>query len=147
MSTSRLEPSAVARALDGASIALPMGMLGFERNKRFILHTLFPEDPLIWFEMADSPGRGFYVLSAVGFSDTPVPELGSQDLEFLGLAELSEALVLSLATVSPGGAVTLHPRAPIVINPRTRVGKQVVPNNIDLIPAIQPLDMVAEVAA
>lgn len=147
MKTVRLEPSSLVYNLDRASIALPMGLLGFEKTKRFILHTLCAEDPLLWLEVAESPGKGFYVLSPMGFSDSPVPELGSQDLEFLGLADLSEALVLNLATVAPGGSVTLHPRAPIVVNPRTRVGKQVVPNNIDRIAASQPLDMLAAAAA
>lgn len=147
MKTAELELSPLAHAMDGASISLPMGLLGFEKTKRFILHTMSAEDSLLWFEVADSPGKGFYVLSPTRFSDSPVPELCSQDMEFLGLTELTGALVLHLATVAPGGAVTLHSRAPIVVNPKTRVGKQVVPNNIDLIPVSQPLDMLAAVAA
>jgi flagellar assembly factor FliW len=147
MKTAQLEPSRLAHDMDGASIALPMGLLGFEKTKRFILHTMSAEDPLLWFEVADSPGKGFYVLSPTGCSDHLVPELCSQDREFLGLTELTGALVLHLATVGPGGVVTLHPRAPIVVNPLTRIGKQVVPNNIDQIPASQPLDMLAAVAA
>ena len=147
MKTAQLEPSLLAHDLDGASISLPMGLLGFEKTKRFILQTVLADDPLLWFEVADSPGKGFYVLSLTGCGDTPVPELCSQDLEFLGLTDLAEALVLNLATVTPGRMVTRHARAPIVVNPRTRVGKQVVPNNIDFIPADQPLDMLAAVAA
>ena len=137
----------MAHDMDGASISLPMGLLGFEKTKRFILQTICAADPLLWLDVADSPGKGFYALSPTGFIDSPVPELCSQDLEFLGLTDLTGALVLNLATVASGGAVTLHPRAPIVVNPRTRVGKQVVPNNIDLIPVSQPLDMLAAVAA
>lgn len=147
MKTAHLETSPLAHTMDGASISLPMGLLGFEKTKRFILQQVSAEDALLWFEVADSPGKGFYVLNPTGLSESPVPELCSQDLEFLGLSDLAGALVLNLAIVAPSGAVTLYPRAPIVVNPKTRVGKQVVPNNIDRMPLSQPLDMLVAVAA
>lgn len=147
MKNVQLDTAQRAHRLDGSSISLPMGLLGFERIKRFILHTLSAEDPLIWFEVADSPGKGFYTLDSSSLPQPPVPELCQPDLEFLGLDDPADAVLLLLATVASDGAVTLHGRAPIVINPKTRVGKQVVPNNYDQLPASCVLDMVAAKAA
>ena len=134
-------------AMDGSSLSLPMGLLGFEKTKRFNLQTISDASPLFWLEVAESINKGFYALCPEGWVDNYQPKFCHQDLDFLGLKDPSEAVILNLATVAPSGEIILHLRAPILINPKTKVGKQVVPNNVEDIPACRPIDAPAAIAA
>src|SRR5262249_2918632 len=56
-------------------------------------------------------------------------ELTSADRHRLGVVDEAPLLWLALVIVEPAGAVTVNLRAPIVINPRTMLGQQVLPQN------------------
>jgi flagellar assembly factor FliW len=62
---------------------------------------------------------------AVGYQ----PDLAAADVEFLGLKDPREALLLCIVTLRGNGSPTVNLKGPIVINAGTRIGKQVVPNN------------------
>jgi flagellar assembly factor FliW len=47
-------------------------------------------------------------------------------VEFLGLKDPSEALLLCIVTLRGNGCPTVNLKGPIVVNARTRIGKQVV---------------------
>jgi flagellar assembly factor FliW len=56
-------------------------------------------------------------------------ELTPSDRHRLGADEQTPLLWLALVMVEPSGALTVNLRAPIVINPKTMLGQQVVPQN------------------
>lgn len=147
MNSVQMDQAQSLAAMDGSSLSLPMGLLGFEKTKRFHLQTVSEDSPLLWLEVAESISKGFYALCPDGWVDQYQPKFCQQDLDFLGLKDPSEAVILSLATVKPDGEITLHLRAPILINPITQVGKQVVPNNVEEIPACVPIAAPAVLAA
>jgi flagellar assembly factor FliW len=56
-------------------------------------------------------------------------ELGAADRRRLGAGDDEPLLWLALVMADPSGALTVNLRAPIVINPRTMTGQQVLPHN------------------
>jgi flagellar assembly factor FliW len=103
------------------------GILGFPRLRRF-LH-LGPEDtrPLEFLVPLEEPRLAFPMLDPFLLALDYALELAGPDREWLGLEEGGAALVYCVTTLAtrPQEA-TINLLAPIVINPRTRRGRQVV---------------------
>jgi flagellar assembly factor FliW len=108
---------------------MPDGLLGFERVKNYKLLTRPEEAPFMWLQMLDNPKRAFVVVPPQYILSDYNPDLSDLDVEFLELAEPSDAFVLNIVTVRGQGRATVNLRGPIVINRRTLIGKQVIPVN------------------
>jgi flagellar assembly factor FliW len=111
------------------AVRLPLGLLGFERNKEYLLKTSGEEEPFFWLQSPDDPSVGFFVVNPFIVLPDYHPDLPEEDARYLGLNESNDALVLSIVTVRGSTGGTINLKGPIVINRRTLVGKQVVLNN------------------
>jgi flagellar assembly factor FliW len=114
---------------DGAAVFLPLGLLGFEDRKHYQLIGHPDEAPFLWLRDITDPSQAFLVLppTAAGLDYRPV--LSHTDVEFLQLRAPTEAEVLNIVTLRRDGRATINLKGPLVINSRTRIGKQVVPEN------------------
>jgi flagellar assembly factor FliW len=110
-------------------IQFPDGLLGFERVKNYALLTRPEEEPFLWLQMLGDAKRAFVVVPPNMILSDYQPELSELDVEFLELADPSEAFVLNIVTLRAHGRATVNLRGPIVINRRTLIGKQVIPVN------------------
>ena len=109
-----------------AAIRFPLGILGFEAYKHFVLLHSPDEEPFGWLQ-ADGESRiSFLVLSPFMVAPEYQAELSEDDAKFLGLASPGDALIYNIVTLRNGGAATINLKGPIVINRRTLVGRQVV---------------------
>lgn len=111
------------------SVRLPLGLLGFEHFKRFRLIGQPAEAPFLWLRVETEPALAFLVVPPATVLGEYQPELSGDDVRFLALQQPADALVLNIVTVRPGHNATVNLKGPLVINARTRVGKQVVPLN------------------
>ncbi len=114
---------------DGAAVFFPLGLLGFEDRKHYQLIGHPDEAPFLWLRDATDPAQAFLVLppAAAGLDYRPV--LAPADVEFLQLRAPTEAEVLNIVTLRRDGRATINLKGPVVINTRTSIGKQVVPEN------------------
>ncbi len=110
-------------------IHLPLGLLGFEQVKHYVLLERPDEAPFMRLQMLDPEGLSFVVLSPPLVLPSYEPELSAEDVAFLGLKEPSDALLLSIVTIHAHGEATMNLRGPVVLNRHTLVGKQVIPLN------------------
>jgi len=120
-------------------ILLPYGLLGFERVKNYSLLANPGENPFQWFQMLDDARHAFLVLPPGAAVSNYEPDLEDQDVQFLELNDPSDALVFGIVTMRGAGRATVNLKGPIVINRRTWVGKQVIPNNAAQYPVRHPL--------
>jgi flagellar assembly factor FliW len=111
-------------------VQVPLGLLGFEHVKQYVLLAAPEEDPFLWLQMLDKPSQGFVVVPAGAVLPGYAPDICQQDVDFLGLKSPEDAIVLSIVTVAPNGAATANLKGPIVINRRSLVAKQVIPANV-----------------
>lgn len=112
-----------------AIIHMPMGLLGFEHVKRYVLLSHPEEAPFLWLQMLDDPNLAFLCVSPLHVSAGYQPDLCPGDVDFLQLAKPDEALIVNIVTLHPDGEPTVNLKGPVVINRRTLIGKQVVPSN------------------
>lgn len=124
-----LEPEPVVALPANLRIKLPLGLLGFERTKDYVLVSHEDFHPFFWLQFIDDPELAFPVVSPFVVLPQYQPDISAEDERFLGLESPEDALVLCVVTVRPEGDSTVNLRGPIVINRHTLAGKQIVPVN------------------
>jgi flagellar assembly factor FliW len=110
-------------------IRLPLGLLGFETVKNYVLLTRAEEAPFMWLQMIDDGKRAFLVVPPEKVVPDYQPEIGERDSSFLQLSSPEDAFWLTIVTMRPHTPPTVNLRGPIVINRRTLIGRQIIPNN------------------
>jgi len=133
-------------ALPANQIRLPMGLLGFEQIKDYVLLVNPAEAPFAWLQVEANVSLAFIVIDPFLVLPGYQPNIPQGDVEFIGLKEPNDALLLNIVTVHGPNRATVNLKGPIVINRVTRVGKQVILANASEY-SIQHSLPVAETAA
>ena len=107
-------------------IHLPSGLLGFEQVKRFVLSSVPGEEPFQWLRDPSNQTLAFVVVSPFEIMPGYLPDLPTEDVEFLKLESPEDALLLNIVTLRRNGRATVNLKGPIVINRFSLTGKQVV---------------------
>lgn len=111
------------------TIYMPIGLLGFEHVKRYVLLSHPDEAPFLWLQMLDDPSLAFLCVSPLHVSPDYQPDISPADVEALQLTKPDDALIVSIVTLHPSGQPTVNLKGPVIINRHTLIGKQVVPSN------------------
>ncbi len=101
---------------------------GFPSHREYVLVAADASGLLRWLQSVDPEGPRFLVVPPAPFVPEYAPRLPGAALAELGLGTVEEAEMFCLVTV-PGGdvrAATANLRAPLVLNPVTARGRQVV---------------------
>src|SRR5580704_11432807 len=102
MGTTSAETKTISKkttARDRTRLRFPDGLLGFESLKKFCLVGRPQEEPFLWLEVQDESGVAFLVVSPDRVTTGYQPDLATADVEFLGLKEPREALLLCIVTL------------------------------------------------
>ena len=115
-----------AVAVAASNVRLPMGLLGFEKMKDYLLIANPAEEPFGWLQVKGDTSLAFVVLNPFLIVPDYHPDIPQADVDFLGLSDPDEAMLLNIVTVHQPGRATMNLKGPIVINRNTGIGKQVV---------------------
>jgi flagellar assembly factor FliW len=107
-------------------VRLPMGLLGFEHLKDYLLVANPAEEPFLWLQVKDNGPLAFVVVNPFLVAPDYVPDLPQADADFLEIRDPEDALLFNIVTLHPAGPATVNLKGPIVINRHTGTGKQVV---------------------
>ena len=114
------------------SFTLPSGLIGFEQYKTAELLYQTDHLPFLWLKLI-SPADflHFVVIEPGGLISGYEPELFEDHAATLDLNNASEAMILNIVTLKRQNPLeaTVNLVGPIVINRRTRVGRQLVISN------------------
>ena len=127
-------------------ISLPLGLLGFEQVKKYVLLAQPEEEPFMWLQMVDQPNQGFVVVAPARVLPEYAPDISPQDIEFLGIKAPGDAIVLNIVTVRASGETTINLKGPLVLNCHTLIGKQCIPTNVASYNLQHPVQAVAVAA-
>lgn len=110
------------------AVEFPEGLIGFESAKRFVTISAGEGSPFRWLQSLDDPKLAFLLADPDAFVPTYAPELPESALADLRIAREAPYILWVTANVPPGRPrdATLNLLAPIVLNPVTRRGAQVV---------------------
>lgn len=113
----------------GQAVRLPLGLLGLERIKDYLLIADPAEDPFLWLQARDDASLAFLVIPPQPLFPKYLPEISSEDEALLGAKSPDDLRVLCIVTLRGPNQATLNLKGPIVLNRRTWVARQVIPTN------------------
>jgi len=125
-------------------VRLPMGLLGFEQTKGYLLIANPGEEPFEWLQVKDNAALAFVVIDPFLVVADYQPDIPQTDVEFLKLKRPEDALVLGIVTLRDNHPPTVNLKGPIVINRHTHTGKQVIIANAAAYSVQHPLPLAAE---
>jgi len=108
-----------------STLTLPHGLLGFEDETSFAIVPVDDDGTYSWLQSAKDPSLAFLATSPHFFFPDYAPEVNDNYVAELDLLGPSETLLLCLVTID-GDDITANLLGPIVVNTRTRHGRQVV---------------------
>ena len=113
-------------------LELPQGLIGFANYTRAELLYLPDHLPFLWMKLhSPEDEMHFIVIEPGGIVPGYEPEIFDGDAEQLGLRDPAEAMILNIVTLRRETPVeaTANLVGPLVVNRRTRVGRQLVISN------------------
>lgn len=122
-------------------ISMPVGLLGFEQVKKYVLLATPEEEPFMWLQMLDNPSQGFVVVPPMAVIPGYAPDIAQADVDALGIKSPDDAIILNIVTVR-NGETTVNLKGPIVVNRNTLVAKQCIPTNVAGFALQQPISLV-----
>lgn len=113
---------------DESILTFPSGLLGFHEQTRYVILDHDTDAPFKWLQAVDDPGLAFVIMDPADFLEGYSVALTPEALaEVKGDAseDLSVAVILTIPSEDPA-SVTANLRGPLLMNPRTKLGKQLV---------------------
>jgi len=107
-------------------LSLPWGLLGFEDLRDWVLLDA-SQPPFYWLQSLERPEIAFVLIDPLMFRPDYEPGADPAELAGLELASSEDRLVFVIVTVPAQSArMTANLQGPIVINRKSRVGRQLV---------------------
>ncbi len=120
-------------------VRFPMGLLGFEQIKEYVLLVNPEEAPFLWLQVENNPALAFVVIDPFVVLPDYQPDIPKGDVEFLKIKQSSDAIVLGIVTIHEEGRATVNLKGPIVINRSSHIGRQVIITNASAYSITHPL--------
>ena len=104
------------------------GLLGFSDSRDFIILEHKPDSPFCWMQSVEAPELAFVLANPFLIKKDYLEALSSKERDALADTDQKNIIVLVIATIPPGDAqnTTVNLLGPLVINMKTRQGKQVI---------------------
>jgi flagellar assembly factor FliW len=122
-------------------LILPQGLIGFPEYRRAELLYSSDHLPFLWMRLHGPDVLHFVVVEPNGLIPGYEPEMFDEDASQLDLRDAADALVLNIVTIRRKQPLeaTVNLIGPLVVNRRTRVGRQRVIANHTRYGAQHPL--------
>src|SRR3954468_15320239 len=109
------------------TISIPQGVLGFPELTRFCLVDPGDETLILWLQSIQDPKVAFPVLEPKIYRPDYAARLSSAELRELKLENVNQSAVFNILTIPEDVTqMTANLKAPIVINLKEQIAKQVV---------------------
>ncbi|MCL2845165.1 MAG: flagellar assembly protein FliW [Chitinivibrionia bacterium] len=106
------------------------GVPGFESNKKFVIVRNENYAPFEWLVAVDGEKLRFAMLNPMVVYPEYAPNISKAQVEGLNLCDTEDVLMYVFVTVAENPSdSTMNLMAPIVINTKEKVGKQVILDN------------------
>ncbi len=109
-------------------LTFPSGLLGFPEIRRYVMLDHDTEAPFKWLQSLDEPALAFVIIDQDLVLNTYRVEVSAEalaEVQAQGEEDLLIAVILTIPSDDPG-RITANLRGPLLMNPRTRLCKQLV---------------------
>jgi flagellar assembly factor FliW len=113
-------------------IHFPNGIPGFEKEKQFVILPLEEQSPFAILQSIHQSHIGFVIAYPFSFYLDYAFDLTEEDIEKLKLNSPDDCLTYAIMTLKePFVDSTINLKAPIVINAKEKIGKQIIIHDSD----------------
>lgn len=113
-------------------VTFPEGMLGFSKIDKYVLVERVDDSLFLWLQAVKKPSVAFPLLEPEMFEKSYRVELAEEDRSILQLDNIKHAKVYAIITIpSDPTKMTANLKAPIVVNLKTRLARQVILHEAD----------------
>jgi len=133
-------------------VTFPSGLVGLPNHARYVVFDVDQDSSYQWFQSLDDKTLAVVVMPADVLEPDFAKHITEDSVMDLALNEDDQVSISVIVTIPPGrpDQATANFRAPIVVNLRTRIGKQIIlhesiPLHVPLIPAEQETEESASV--
>jgi flagellar assembly factor FliW len=114
---------------DGQVIHFPHGLLGFEELRQFALLDA-AQAPFYWLQSLERVDVAFVLIDPLFFRPDYTPDVDAAEWEEIGIESEGDQLVLCIVTIPANTSqMTANLQGPLLLNRRTRVGRQSISTN------------------
>ncbi len=108
-------------------IVFKEGLLGFEGLKKFFIVDPGDQTLILWFQSAEDPSTAFPIIEPKIFKPEYIVKLLPAELASLELESINDASVYTILTIPKTVTdMSANLKAPIVINNKTKIARQIV---------------------
>lgn len=112
---------------DSEIMTIPAGILGFPEHTKFCLVDPGDDVLIIWLQSVQNPDLAFPILEPKIFKPEYTARLSAAELRELKLDNVNQSAVFSILTIGEDiSEMTANLKAPLVINLKEKVARQVV---------------------
>ncbi len=117
---------------ESRTVLIKAGILGFEHLKRYVFLVQDEKILFWWFQSVDDGSVAFVVINPFIIKPDYEPIIQDNDVELLELKSQEDVILMSIVTIrSDPFKVTANLKAPIVINLKKKLAKQIILDKSD----------------
>jgi flagellar assembly factor FliW len=112
---------------ENETVVIPQGILGFPEYRKFCLVDPGDETLILWLQSLENPDIAFPLLEPKIFRPEYAARLSAAELRELKLENVNQSAVFGILTIPEDVTqMTANLKAPLVINLKEQLGKQVI---------------------
>ena len=113
---------------DSRVIRFAEGLLGFPEQRDYTILEHKSDSPFCWLQSVDVPGLAFVITNPFLFKSDYLAHLSPEEEGFFKKEDGGQVMVFALVTIPHGHGerATVNLLGPLVVDPGSRTGKQVI---------------------
>ena len=116
-----------ASLLNGAKMAFPEGIIGFEAHKEYRISSEKSKEPFFWLQAQKDPEVNFIIIDPLEFKADYKPLLLAMDKAALQISDIDECLCYVIVCVSQEtDQISANLLAPLMVNKQKNICRQVI---------------------
>jgi len=120
----RTKPYGEMEIEERQKVSFPRGLFGFEELREFALLDA-AQQPFYWLQSLERTDVAFVLIDPRFFRPDYSPDVDPAELEEIGIETAEDMLVLSIVTIpATESRMTANLQGPLILNRRTRAGRQ-----------------------
>ena len=111
---------------EGQRLTFPVGLLGFESYKEFVLIDA-EQQPFYWLQSLDDEHIAFILINPFLFRPDYEMNIDNEELQPIGISDPGKAVIFAIVTIPADNLpITANLQGPLVINRDNRLGIQAI---------------------
>ena len=118
---------------ESRAIHFSEGLIGFPEDNKYIIMEHKPDSPFMWLQSLTTPALAFVIVNPFQIYTNYLKDISPEEENVLKPGKNETVMIFTIVTIPHGRAEesTVNLMGPVVIDPESKKGKQVILTNSD----------------